>query len=226
VDGETITLKPHDKVQVLKSEVEKPKLELKREKETAVSVARLKKKKREEAKPTQETLTTAFEQAKDKEVKGLRLEGEQVSAKERAGFEKQKEKLDLHDWQIAKNTELRKTEAITDPQERIDRARRIIKHYDDIKDPNWVIGNRRLEAGIIKDARREIYLRKKGEWEPEIKEEKQPAKYKDIEVEIEAVREKTGEKIKVKQNAQKALDKIDSDINKLNKFLECLKGVG
>lgn len=90
IDGEKLTLKPHDKVQVLKTEVEKPKLELKGEKETAVSVARLKRKKREQRKPEQETLTTAFEEAKDKQVEGLRLEGEQVSEKEREAFEKKK----------------------------------------------------------------------------------------------------------------------------------------
>jgi hypothetical protein len=84
-DGQTITLKPLDRVQVLKKDLGKKKLELKGEKETAVSVARLKRKK---AQAKQETLTTAFETAKDKQVEGIRLEGEKAGKKEAEAFEK------------------------------------------------------------------------------------------------------------------------------------------
>jgi hypothetical protein len=45
---------------------------------------------------------------------------------------------------------------------------------------------------------------------------------KDVDVNIEAIRGKTGEKVTVRYNAKKALEKIDSDIELLNKIVECL----
>lgn len=44
---------------------------------------------------------------------------------------------DLHDWQVARNNELRKAEKIKEPQERIDEVERIETKYDKLKDKNW-----------------------------------------------------------------------------------------
>jgi len=65
---------------------EKPRLTLKGEQALSKPVAELKRK-RKEARRKQATLTTAFEEAKDKGVDGLRLEGEKIGAKEKARFE-------------------------------------------------------------------------------------------------------------------------------------------
>ena len=47
-------------------------------------------------------------------------------------------------------------------------------------------------------------------------------RFKDVDVSIDAIRGKTGEKVTVRYNAKKALEKIDSDIELLNKIVECL----
>ena len=66
---------------------EKPKLELKGEQVLSKSVAMLKARKRTMPKAKQQTLTTAFEEAKDKaHGPGLRMEGEKASKKEAERF--------------------------------------------------------------------------------------------------------------------------------------------
>jgi hypothetical protein len=47
--------------------------------------------------------------------------------------------------------------------------------------------------------------------------------FKEVEVSVKGVREKTGDKITVRMNAKKALEKIDKDIELLNKIVECLE---
>jgi hypothetical protein len=46
--------------------------------------------------------------------------------------------------------------------------------------------------------------------------------FKDVDVSVKGIRAKTGEEITVRHNAKKALEKIDSDIEMLNKIVECL----
>ena len=44
----------------------------------------------------------------------------------------------------------------------------------------------------------------------------------DIEVEIEAIKSKTGERIKVKQNAREAYAELNTDASQYKKLLHCL----
>jgi hypothetical protein len=46
---------------------------------------------------------------------------------------------------------------------------------------------------------------------------------KDVKVSVKGIREKTGDKITVRMNAKKALEKIDKNIELLNKIVECIE---
>jgi hypothetical protein len=86
----------------------------------------------------------------------------------------------------------------------------------------------------IKSIAREIVTERKAEAKADAEaakikadaEAKDLAEYKhleDVKVPVKGIREKTGDKITVRMNAKKALEKIDKDIELLNKIVECLE---